>query len=76
MKKSTVIAATVGTVVGVAGGVSLCATKFGQEKVLMPVMAGKEYLKNKFHSKEEETEEEIEEVAEEATSENEHVEKD
>lgn len=75
MKTKTVLAVAGGVIAGAATGVALCATEFGQKKILMPVMAGKEYLKKKFNSaKEEDDEDEIVEAIE--ANKNEHIEGD
>ncbi len=57
MKTKTVIATAAGVVAGAAAGVAVCATEWGQKNVLLPVMAGKEYLKNKLKLAKDEIEE-------------------
>lgn len=70
MKIKTILTFAGGIATGVAGGIALCATKFGQEKVLVPVMGAKQMVENKLKSKKDDDEPVP------AESSNEHVEKD
>lgn len=61
MKVKTVLATIGGVIVGAVAGVAMCTTEFGQQKILIPAMAGMERFKHKFSKEDEEVEEQLEE---------------